>query len=251
MWLKTLSWLSMGFLYLPIAVLIVFSFNASRLSAGWHGWSFRWYDALWGDAALHAAVGNSLAVAGISTVIVLLLAVPAAMGVERVAARWRGVVEPMLLMPLVIPEVVMGVSLLLLFVAVQAPLSLATVILGHAAFNLPVAMLILRARLQKLDARLIEAARDLGASPWQAFRRVTLPLLAPALLGAGLLAFTMSLDDFVVTFFVAGPGSTTVPLKVYSMIKSGLSPEINALSAVLVVVSMGLVGLSVLFQRRA
>jgi spermidine/putrescine transport system permease protein len=125
------------------------------------------------------------------------------------------------------------------------------VVIGHAAFNLPVAIAIVRARLQKLDPRLEEAARDLGASPWQTFRHVTWPLLRPAIWGAALLAFTISLDDFIVTFFVAGPGATTLPLKVYSMIKSGVSPEINALSSILVLVSMLLVWASVALQRRS
>jgi spermidine/putrescine transport system permease protein len=144
----------------------------------------------------------------------------------------------------------MGVSLLLLFVLVGMPLSLTTVTIGHAAFNLPVVLVVVRARLRRLDPRLEEAARDLGASSWQAFRRVSLPLLRPAILGAMLMAFTISLDDFIVTYFVAGPGATTLPLKVYSMIKSGVSPEINALSALIVLVSMGLVAGSLLLQRR-
>ncbi len=249
-WLRSFSVLGLAFLYLPIAVLMVFSLNASRLSATWQGVSWQWYEMLWRDEALRTATGNSLLVAGISTVIVLLLGVPAAMGLERIRSRWRGFLEPIFLLPLVIPEVMMGVALLMLFVVLQMPLSLATVMIGHAAFNLPVAIVIIRARLQKLDPRLLEAAYDLGATPWQGFRRITLPLLFPALLGAMLLTFTISLDDFIVTFFVAGPGATTLPLKVYSMIKSGVSPEINALSAVLVMASMGLVGLSLLFQRR-
>lgn len=249
-WLKSLSVLGLVFLYLPIAVLIVFSLNASRLSATWQGFSWQWYEMLWRNDALWTATGNSLLVAVMSTVMVMLLGVPAAMGLERVRSRWQGLVEPMVLLPLVIPEVVMGVALLLMFGLLQMPLSLTTVMIGHAAFNLPVAILVIRARLHKLDPRLVEAAYDLGATPWQAFRKVTLPLLFPALLGAMLLAFTISLDDFIVTFFVAGPGATTLPLKVYSMIKSGVSPEINALSAVLVMISMGLVGLSLLCQRR-
>lgn len=249
-WLRSFSVLGLAFLYLPIAVLMVFSLNASRLSAAWQGFSWQWYEILWRDEALRAATGNSLLVAAASTVIVMLLGVPAAMGLERIRSRWRGLLEPIVLLPLVIPEVMMGVALLMLFALLQMPLSLTTVIAGHAAFNLPVVIVVVRARLQKLDPRLLDAAYDLGATPWQGFWRITLPLLVPALLGAMLLAFTISLDDFIVTFFVAGPGATTLPLRVYSMIKSGLSPEINALSAVLVAISMGLVGLSLLFQRR-
>ena len=250
MWLHGFSGLSLAFLYMPIVVLVVFSFNVSRLSAVWQGFSWHWYSALWHDEALLAATTNSLLVAALSTSLVLLLGVPAAMGLERLRGDARRTLEAIFLLPLVLPEVMTGVALLLLFVLVQWPLSLVTVVIGHAAFNLPVAIVMVRARLQKLDPRLEEAARDLGASAWQTFCRVTWPLIRPAVLGAALLAFTISLDDFIVTFFVAGPGSTTLPLKVYSMIKSGVSPEINALSSVLVLSSMGLVGLSLMFQRR-
>lgn len=249
-WLRAVSWFGLVFLYLPIVVLVVFSFNASRLSAVWQEFSWQWYGMLWRDEALLAATANSLVVAALSTALVLLLGVPAALGLERIRGQASRILEAVVILPLVLPEVMMGVALLMFFVMIQWPLSLATVVIGHAAFNLPVVVVLVRARLHKLDPRLEEAARDLGASSWQAFRRVIWPLLRPAVLGAALLAFTISLDDFIVTFFVAGPGSTTLPLKVYSMIKSGISPEINALSSVLVLSSMGLVGLSLLFQRR-
>jgi len=249
-WSRGISHLNLWFLYLPIAVLIGFSFNASRLSAGWQGFSWHWYGVLFQDAALREAAVNSVIVAVASTLAATALGVPAAMGMERIGGRRRNALEPFFLLPLVIPEIMMGVSLLLLFVLLRMPLSLVTVMIGHAAFNLPVVLVIVRARLRKLDPRLQEAARDLGASPWQAFRRVTLPLLRPAILGAMLMAFTISLDDFIVTYFVAGPGATTLPLKVYSMIKSGVSPEINALSALVVLLSMGLVAGSLLLQRR-
>ena len=244
------SLIGLGFLYVPILVLIVFSVNASRLSATWQGWSWQWYELLWHDDALRRAAMTSLLVAGGSTAFVLLLAIPTALGMDRMQARWRQVLEPMVLLPLVIPEVMMGVALLLLFVLIHVPLSLTTVMIGHVAFNLPIAIVLLRARLQKLDPRLLEAAADLGATPWQAFWRVTLPLLSPAVIGAALLAFTVSLDDFLITFFVAGPGATTLPLKVYSMIKTGLSPEINALSALLVCLSMVIIGAGLVLQRR-
>jgi spermidine/putrescine transport system permease protein len=228
----------------------VFSFNASRLSATWQGFSWRWYRVLFQDAALRDATMNSLIVAAASTIVATGLGVPAALGMEHFRRRQQLALEPLFLLPLVMPEIMMGVSLLLLFVLVQMPLSLSTVTIGHAAFNLPVVLVIVRARLRKLDPRLQEAARDLGASSWQVFHRVTLPLLRPAILGAILMAFTISLDDFIVTYFVAGPGATTLPLKVYSMIKSGVSPEINALSALVVLLSMGLVTGSLLLQRR-
>ena len=238
------------FLYAPIVVLIVFSFNAARLPTAWEGFSLQWYVLLVRDHALAAALQNSVLIAAVSTVLATLLGVSAAVGLERLPWRRRVWLEGALLLPLVIPEVMMGVALLLLFVLVKMPLGLLTVTIGHAAFNVPVVLVIVRSRLRKLDPQLEEAARDLGATPWRAFRRVTLPLLRPAIVGAALLAFTVSLDDFVVTFFTAGPGATTLPLKVYSMIKTGISPEINALSTILVLASMGLVSLSLLFQRK-
>ena len=250
--LGVLAALSMGnlaFLYVPIVVLVVFSFNASRLSAAWTGFTTDWYLQLATDASLRAAVKNSLIVAVVSTAIAAVLGVAAAVGLDHPAVRRRRLIEGAMLLPLLVPEVTLGVALMLFFVTIRVPLSLVTVTLGHAAFNLPVVMVIVQARLRKMDPGLVEAAYDLGASPWQAFRRVTLPLLAPAIAGGVLMAFTISLDDFIVTFFTGGPGSTTLPLKVYSMIKSGLSPEINALSAVLVVLSMALVALAAMLQR--
>jgi spermidine/putrescine transport system permease protein len=248
-WLRAASLGNLLFLYLPIVVLIVYSFNAAKLAATWQGVSLEWYRVLARDRALAAALGNSLLIATVSTAIATLLGTGAAVGLERAPRRGRAWLDALLLAPLVMPEVLMGVSLLLLFVLVKVPLGLPTVTISHAAFNLPLVLVVVRARLRKLDPHLEEAARDLGATPWQAFCRVTLPLLRPAIAGAALLAFTVSLDDFVVTFFTAGPGATTLPLKAYSMIKTGVSPEINALSAMLVVVSMALVALSLAVQR--
>lgn len=248
-WLLAASVGDLLFLYLPVAVLIAYSFNAARLAATWQGFSLDWYRLLMHDHALAVALRNSLLIATVSTVIAVPLGISAAVGLERLPWRRRAWLDGAFLLPLLMPEIMMGVSLLLLFVLVRMPLGLLTVMIGHAAFNVPVVMVLVRARLRKLDPHLEEAARDLGATPWQAFRRVTLPLLRPAVIGAALLAFTVSLDDFVVTFFTAGPGATTLPLKVYSMIKTGISPEINALSAILVVVSMAMVGLSVVMQR--
>ncbi len=249
-WLLSASVANLVFLYAPIVVLILFSFNASRLSATWQGFTLEWYRLLLEDEALRLSVQNSLVVAVVSTVVATGLGVCAAVGLERHPFRGREVVEGAMLLPLVIPEIMMGVSLMLFFLLVKLPLSLITVAIGHAAFNVPIVLVIVRARLRKLDPSLEEAARDLGATPWQAFRRVTWPLLMPAVAGSVLLAFTVSLDDFIVTFFTAGPGSTTLPLYVYSMVKSGVTPTINALSAILVLVSMALIGASLALQRR-
>jgi spermidine/putrescine transport system permease protein len=249
-WLLVISLGNLVFLYGPIAILVAFSFNASRLSATWGGVTLQWYRELLSDQALLVAVQNSMLVATVSTAVAAILGVAAVVGLESLSPRKQRIIEGAMLMPLIVPEVMLGVALMLFFVTIKWPLSLVTVTIGHAAFNVPVVMVIVRARLRKLDPHFLEAAYDLGATPWQAFRRVTLPLLAPAIVGSVLLAFTISLDDFIVTFFTGGPGSTTLPLKVYSMIKSGVSPEINALSAVLVVVSMALVAVAATLQRR-
>lgn len=248
-WALLVSVTLVVFLYAPVMVLVLFSFNDSRYSGQWVGLTLEWYRRLAADMALHDALLNSLIVACASTGLVTLLGLGAALGLERCRIRGHAVIEAAMALLLVVPEVMLGVGLLLWFVLINVPLGLATVTLAHTAFNLPLVTMLIRARLQKMDRRLEEAARDLGASPWMAFRRVTLPLLAPAVAGAGLLAFTVSLDDFIVTFFTAGPGATTLPLKVYSMIKSGISPEINALSALLVMASMGMVALSLWLQR--
>lgn len=248
--LSLVSILAMLFLYGPIFVLVLYSFNTAHLSMAWRGTTLKWYVALWHDEALLAATANSLLIAVSSTMGATLLGGLMALGMERMPLRRQQLIEGGLVLPLVIPEVMMGVALMLLFVLLKMPLGLTTVILGHIAFNIPLVTIMIRARLRKLDPALGEAAADLGADSWQVFRHVTLPLLRPAIWGAVLVAFTVSLDDFLVTFFTAGPGATTLPLKVYSMIKSGVTPEINALSALLLAISMACVALSLHLQRR-
>ena len=245
------SLMIMLFLYLPVVLLIGLSFNASTMGGAWKGFTLQWYEKLAMDPSiLHAAL-NSLIIAGMSTGLALLLGVGTAIGLEKargVHMRWINMV---MVLPLVIPEILLGVALLMVFVLCRIPLGFSTIIIGHMVFNLPLTVVIIRARLRKLNPAWEDAARDLGATSWDVLTRITLPLLRPAIWGAALLGFTVSLDDFVVTFFVAGPGSTTLPLKVFSMIKTGITPEINALSAVMVVVSMICVGLSWLFQQRS
>jgi len=231
-WLVAASFADLLFLYLPIAILVVFSFNASKLSARWQGFSLEWYAKLFTDQALLSATVNSLIVATVSTVLAGALGVLTAVALERQPFRWQGAFEVLLLMPIVIPEIMMGVAMLLFFVMIKLPLSLLTMIIAHTIFNFPVVALIVRARLRKLDPRLEEAASDLGATPWVAFKRVTL------------------LDDFIISFFTAGVGSTTLPIKVYGMLKSAVTPEVNALSAILVLVSMGLVAVATWVQRK-
>ncbi|HSF08747.1 MAG TPA: ABC transporter permease, partial [Nitrospirales bacterium] len=245
------SLLIMLFLYLPVMLLIGLSFNASTMGVAWKGFTLQWYEKLVMDPAILHATLNSVVIAGVSTGLALVLGVGTALGLEKARGTQMRSVNMVMVLPLVIPEILLGVALLMVFVLCRIPLGFGTIIIGHMVFNLPLTVVIIRARLRKLDPAWEDAARDLGATSWEVLTRITLPLLRPAIWGAALLGFTVSLDDFVVTFFVAGPGSTTLPLKVFSMIKTGITPEINALSAVLVIVSMICVGLSWLFQQRS
>lgn len=245
------SVMTMIFLYLPVMMLVGLSFNASTMGIAWDGFSIQWYEKLLADRSILEATVNSLLIASISTIFSLLLGVGAAIGLEKRRSRSTSWMNALIILPLVIPEILMGVSLLMVFVLFQIPLGFGSIIIGHMVFNVPLTVVILRARLRKLDPTWEDAARDLGATSWDVLTRITLPILRPAIVGAALLSFTVSLDDFVVTFFVAGPGSTTLPLKVFSMIKTGITPEVNALSAIMVVVSMVCVGLSWLFQQQA
>lgn len=201
------------------------------------------------DVALLDACQNSLIVGVSSAVIATLLGMMMAIGMEPLGEKSLRHFDGAIALPLVIPEIMLGVALLLFFVSLTIPLGLMTITIGHVAMNIPVVMLMVRARLRKLDPQLTEAAYDLGATPVHVLRFVTLPLLTPSIIGAMLLAFTLSLDDFIVAFFTAGPGSTTLPLKVYSMVKSGVTPEINALSTILLIISMAGIGVSLHLQR--
>lgn len=247
---RTFSGGVLAFLYAPIVILIVLSFNASKIGVSWEGFTWQWYGRLMADPELWVATRNSLVIGIVSTAVALALGLGLAVILERMAFRGKGVLDGILILPLVIPEVMLGVALLLFFVMVQWPLGLATVTIGHVVFNLPLVTMVLRARLRKIDPVWEEAAQDLGATPWYAFTKITLPLLRPAILGAGLMGFTFSLDDFVVTFFTTGPGATTLPLHVFSMMRTGVSPSINALSAILVSLSMLLIAVALVFQRK-
>ncbi len=234
----------MAFLYVPVCILIVLSFNASTLGSVWKGFSMRWYEVLIQDWRMWEAAGNSLLIAVLSTACSLGLGLGAALVLERSQRRTMSWINTVMILPLVVPEILLGVALLMVFVLFQVQLGFFTIVVGHMVFNLPLTIFIIRARLQKLNPIWEDAARDLGARSGDVLKRIILPHLRPAIWGAALLSFTVSLDDFVVTFFVAGPGTTTLPLKVFSMIKTGITPEINALSTILVLISMALVGVS-------
>ncbi|HZM03063.1 MAG TPA: ABC transporter permease [Candidatus Saccharimonadales bacterium] len=243
------------FLYAPIFVVVLYSFNAVRFGLAWQGFTTRWYRALAEDEQAKAAIKNTLLLAIFSTVIATMLGTMLGYGLARFkfkAARW---LDSLLYIPVFIPDVVMAVALLLFYALLRKwlggfELGLTTMTLAHVTFQIPFVAIVVRARLHGLDPALEEAARDLGAGEWQTLRHITLPLMFPGILAAGMLAFTLSLDDFVVSFFTSGPGSTTLPILIYSSLKRGITPEINALSSLIVAASILGAVTVMLFQRR-
>jgi spermidine/putrescine transport system permease protein len=226
------------FFYLPIVILVVNSFNAARFSSSWQGFTLGWYARLFQSPEIWQSVRNTLIIALGSTAVSLILGTAAAFALHRYAgSTLQRIHYTLIYTPLVVPEILMGISLLMAFVAAGTGLGLFTIFLAHVTFSISYVAMVVLARLQDFDFSLIEAAQDLGASWWQSTRKVLLPLLVPGLAAGGLLAFTLSVDDFVITFFVAGPGSTTLPLRIYSMIKYGNPPMINALSTLLLAVT--------------
>lgn len=238
------------FLYLPIVILVIYSFNNNSVVGVWTGFSTRWYAELLADEALLSSFRVSMWVATWSTLISTVLGTLAAMALERFRFRGKLTFDAAMYLPIIIPDIVMALSTLLFFVLVAVPLSRNTILVAHVAFNISFVAVVVRGRLAEMDRGLEEAAADLGADVWTTFRRVTLPLLMPAIVSAALLAFTLSLDDFVITFFVSGPGSTTLPVRVYSMIKFGVTPEVNAISTLMLLGSTVLVVVSLLLQRK-
>ena len=214
-------------------MLAAFSFNRERLTASWRGFTLEWYARLLEDTQLLSALRNSLLVALVATAVATAIGTAAALAFHRHRFRRQPALDELLLLPMVIPEIAMAASLLLLFAALGLRLGFLTVILAHVAFSVSYAVVVVRARLAGFDRSLEEAAMDLGAGPWRTFLRVTLPGIAPGVFAAALLVFALSIDDYVITSFVAGTGATTLPLQIYSMVRSGISPEINAVSTIL------------------
>jgi putrescine transport system permease protein len=233
----------LGFLYAPILVLIAYSFNASPLVTVWGGLSVRWYGALFADAPLLAAAWVSLKVAVLASLTATGLGTLAALVLERHGRfRGRALFTGLVFGPMVMPEVMIGLSLLLMFIGIGLDRGLLTIVIAHATFCTGFVAVVVAARLRGLDRSLEEAAADLGAPPLRVLLTVTLPLLTPAIVAGALLAFTLSLDDLVIASFVSGPGSTTLPMRLYSQVRLGVNPEINAASTLLV----GLVSVAVL-----
>ncbi len=274
-----------AFLYLPILVLIVLSFNAATVIEGgrvlaatvWKGFTLHWYEVLIHDARIIDSLKNTLVVALVSTLLSTVMGTMAALVLERQEFWGKLPFDAVLYLPIIIPDVVMALSLILFFVLINMPqtivslsasvssitflpsgllswltraINVTPIIIAHVAFNISFVAVVVRARVADFNITLEEAAKDLGANEFQTFRRVTLPLIMPGILGGALLAFTLSIDDFVITFFVSGPGSTTLPVRVFSMIRIGVTPEVNAISSAMLVASIGLVILSIIAERR-
>ena len=248
---RTAAFAVVLFLYGPIIVLVALSFNASDTAlASWHGASLRWYRAVAADDDMLRAVRTSLIVASVATSVGTVIAVLAALGTSGARFRRQGAFEALVGLPLIVPDVVAAISILLLLVAIGLPLGLISLMLAHSVFAIPVAYLPVRARLAGLDPLLGEAAADLGARPTTSFRRILLPLLWPGIASGAMLAFIGSLGDVVISYFVSGPGSTTLPVYVFGMVRMGVTPEVNAISTILVAVSAVLLSGSYLLGRR-
>ena len=267
--LGSASILVYAFLYAPVAVLVLFSFNKARTGGRWTGFTTSWYGALADNDNLKSATWNSLYIAAIATVTAVVLGTMISLVIDRQRFRGRAAAQQVVYLPIVAPEIVTGVSLLAFFSLVLKGLNSAlgrtaadafrfgrpTIIIAHVAFCTAFVALVVRASLRNLDPAIEEAAQDLGASPWVTFWRVTLPSIFPGVLGGALLSFTLSLDNFVITFFVTGPGAATLPLEVFSQLRRTISPEVNAVSTLIfgastVVLVSALAVQAVLARRR-
>jgi spermidine/putrescine transport system permease protein len=236
LWLAAVA--GYAFLYVPLVIVVVYSFNDSRLNAEWVGFTLDWYDKLFHNDEMLAAAGNSLLIALVASVVSTVLGTMAGVAMYRHRLRLLPI---LVLAPIAIPEILTGVSLLIFFVLINFTLGLVSVALAHIAFCIGFVAIVVRSRLAGMDESLTEAARDCGATPFEAFRYVTLPLIMPGVVAGALMAFTLSIDDFVITFFTAGAGTVTLPLQIYSMIKIAVTPEVNAVSTLLMLLTLALI----------
>ncbi|MHB9102298.1 MAG: ABC transporter permease [Sulfuricella sp.] len=238
-WLWIASVFVYAFLYLPLVIVVVYSFNDSRLNAEWVGFTLHWYKVLVNDEQMLRAAFNSLLIACTASGIATVLGTMAGIAIHRYKLKLLPV---MVITPVAMPEILLGVSLLLFFIQVlNLTLGMLSVLIAHITFCIGFVAIIVRARLAGMDESIFEAARDLGATPWQTFRLITLPLIMPGVIAGALMAFTLSIDDFVITFFTAGVGVATLPLQIYSMIKIAVTPEVNAISTLLMLLTLGLI----------
>jgi spermidine/putrescine transport system permease protein len=249
-WMRLLLAVNFLFLYFPIVALIAFSFNDSKRNITWQGFTFKYYVQAYNNNALQDAFMNSLTIAAVSTAVSTALGTMLGVALHRYRFPAKDAVDAWVHLPIIIPEICMGVAMLAFFALIKVPLGLATVIVSHIAFSIPFVAVVVRARMAGFDMSLEEASRDLGANQWQTFWKVTFPYLTPGAVAGGLLALTLSLDDFVITFFTSGPGSTTFPIKIYSMVRFSVTPEVNAASTILIVLTLTLTVVAMALQAR-
>lgn len=235
------SYIMLAFIYVPILLIIIFSFNDSRMSTNWEGFTFDWYLKLFDNANVLEALKNTLLIGLVSTIVSTILGTMAALAFRNMQSKARAGFNGFLYMPVIVPEIIMGLSLLILFSQLNMPLGKLTVMIAHITFSTSFVYVLVSSRLSNMGKQLEEAANDLGATGWQTFRYVTFPSIWPGIAAGALIAFTLSIDDFIISFFVAGPNSTTLPIYIYSSVKRGISPEINALCTIMIVVSVLLI----------
>lgn len=237
-WLWLVAILGYLFLYAPLAIVVAYSFNDSRLNAQWVGFTLDWYRKLFHNEEMLGAAWNSLLIGVTASAVSTVLGTMAGYAMYRFRLRLLPI---LVVAPIAIPEILTGVSLLIFFVAIDLTLGLVSIILAHIAFCVGFVAIVVRARLAGMDDSLVEAARDLGATPLQAFRLITLPLIMPGVIAGALMAFTLSIDDFVITYFTAGAGALTLPLEIYTMVKISVTPEVNAISTLLMLLTLALI----------
>jgi spermidine/putrescine transport system permease protein len=253
-WLSLSAWALYVFLWAPIIVVFIYSFNAARYGGPWQGFTLDWYAKLFDSPEKLAAARNTAVLAAVSTVVSTVLGTLLGIGLARYRFPGKKLFSMLMYIPVVIPDIVMAVALLLMFALLRHwlgifELGMTTMILAHVTFQIPFVAVVIRARLVGADPAIEEAAHDLGATGFQTFRYVTLPMIAPAVVAGAALAFTLSLDDFVVSFFTTGPGATTLPILIYSSVKRGITPDINALSTLIVLISIVATVATTLMQK--
>lgn len=255
-WIRVSLIATFVFLYAPIVTLMAFSFNDSRRNIVWRGFTWKYYEKAWNNESLFEAFTNSLSIAFFSTIISTILGAMVAVMLWRFRFPFKGPYEGAMALPIVIPEICMGVAMLAFFARIgwptglPWPLNLSAITIAHISFSFPFVAVVVRARLVNFNRELEEAGKDLGASEWEIFRDILLPFLKPGIVAGALLAFTLSLDDFVITFFTAGPETITFPVKVYSMVRFSVTPEVNAASTVLILVTVILTSIALWLQNR-
>lgn len=240
----------LALMYVPILLVIIYSFNESRISSVWGGWSLRWYRDLFRDRDIMDAVTNSLILATISSLAAAVIGTLAAVGMPKANLRGKGIIEYLSTLPIMIPEIILGMVFLVYFTLMRLPFGMVTLVVAHTSFCIPYVYMLVKARLVGLDKSYEESAKDLGATDWNVFWDITLPLILPAITSGMLLSFAMSLDDVVISVFVTGVNTNTLPLKIYTQLKTGVTPKINALCTLMFLSTMLIVLLSAYFARK-